>query len=318
MRVVWQDVPDPGAFACAVLAREAPDIDPETMRRSTWVVEKMPLRTLVLAPGVMENQGADPAHVARSDLFAATIAEGRPIPPLIVVGTEPVQGSSGQLRYLTRPYPEVGSVPMLADGYHRCRALAHLGVEEAVVVRQRHALFFVPLFVVTGANGTGKSTVCPLLRRRLADCIVFEADVIPLPWTLEEWSERKATYRTACLSVALEIAQNRRPVVLVGTTVPEEVETNPLRPYFHEIHYLALVCDEEIIERRLRARPGSHTPLAADFETYLSTQLWLDRAYRERETGGAPVALVDVSALTPESVAERVAAWVRDRLPSST
>ncbi|MGI8423331.1 MAG: hypothetical protein ACR2NO_04355 [Chloroflexota bacterium] len=41
MRVRWSDVGDPREFACAVLLRESPDIDPETMRRSVWTVERL-------------------------------------------------------------------------------------------------------------------------------------------------------------------------------------------------------------------------------------------------------------------------------------
>jgi len=49
VRVAWQPVADPRAFACAVLERESPDIDPESMRRSAWAVETMRLDAIVLA-----------------------------------------------------------------------------------------------------------------------------------------------------------------------------------------------------------------------------------------------------------------------------
>ena len=137
MRAVWQDVDDPAAFACAVLARESPDISPDTMRRSAWALETMRLDQIVLAPGVIERQESDPAHVATRDGFMASIANGHPIPPLIVVGTEPVPQPDGGVRYLIRPHPEVGSFPMLADGYHRYRALELLGIPEARVIRQQ-------------------------------------------------------------------------------------------------------------------------------------------------------------------------------------
>ena len=49
----------------------------------------------------------------------------------------------------------------------------------------REPFAYLPLFVVTGANGTGKSAVCRPLRRRLPELAVFEADAVPLPWTLD-------------------------------------------------------------------------------------------------------------------------------------
>jgi hypothetical protein len=97
----------------------------------------MRLDAIVPAPGVLEAQAADPAHVAQSDEFIAAITDGQEIPPLIVVGTEPVTQPDGSVRLLIRPFPEVGTVPMLADGYHRYRALRILRVEEAFVVRQQ-------------------------------------------------------------------------------------------------------------------------------------------------------------------------------------
>ena len=99
----------------------------------------MRLDDIVLAPGVVESQEADAGHVATRDGFMASIACGHAIPPLIVVGTEPVAQPDGGVRYLIRPFPEVGSFPMLADGYHRFRALQLLGIEEALVIRQRPA-----------------------------------------------------------------------------------------------------------------------------------------------------------------------------------
>ena len=173
---------------------------------------------------------------------------------------------------------------------------------------------YLPLFVLTGANGTGKSTLCPPLRRLLPECVVFEADAVPLTWSLAEWSERKAEYRTACLSVALEISQSGRPVVLVGTVTPAELETNELRPYFRDVHYLALICDAAVIEQRLRARPGSHTPLALDLEEYIDTQLWVDRLYRDESTGDPPITLLDTTSASPDSLAFEIAAWIRQAL----
>jgi hypothetical protein len=78
---------------------------------------------------------------------------------------------------------------------------AGAGTAAAVCARCGHREFFVylPLFVVTGANGVGKSTVCRPLRRRLPEYVVFEADAVPLPWALDEWAAHKAEYRATCL-----------------------------------------------------------------------------------------------------------------------
>jgi hypothetical protein len=146
--VIWRNVDDPRDFACSVLGRESRDVNPDTLRRSEWAVETMRLSCITLAPGVVERQQADPGHAAHTDELAAAIAAGTPIPPLIVIGTEPVAQPDGTVRYLLRPYPEVGRVPMLADGYHRYVALTRLGIQHATVIRQQRNL--------SGSHGAGR------------------------------------------------------------------------------------------------------------------------------------------------------------------
>ena len=93
-----------------------------------------------------------------------------------------------------------------------------------------------------------------------------------------------------------------------------ELEPNQLRPYFQDVHYLALTCDDAVIEQRLRARPGSHTTLARDLEEYIDTQLWVNRAYHTEANGDPPITLLDASTSPPDALAQKIAAWVRQWL----
>ena len=70
----------------------------------------------------------------------------------------------------------------------------------------------LPLFVITGASGTGKSTVTSPLRRLLPDCEVFETDTL-----LHVAALGVDTWRGTWLRLAHDIALNGRVTVLTCT-----------------------------------------------------------------------------------------------------
>jgi len=52
---------------------------------------------------------------------------------------------------------------------------------------------------------------------------------------------------------------------LVGSALPEQFENCPERRYFTHIHYLAVVCDDDTLVQRLRARPAWRGSGTAEF-----------------------------------------------------
>jgi len=90
---------------------------------------------------------------------------------------------------------------------------------------QRHRFLRLPLFVVSGASGTGKSAVCRYLLGNLAEVVVLDSDILWRP----EFGSTGAGSPTFCetwLRVAKNIGQSGRPVVLFGSAVgvPDNVE----------------------------------------------------------------------------------------------
>jgi hypothetical protein len=73
----------------------------------------------------------------------------------------------------------------------------------------------LPLFVVTGASGTGKSTNTGPLRNLLAGCLVFEADVI-LHVAALGWD----TWRNTWLQLTHAAALGGQATVLTGSLTP--------------------------------------------------------------------------------------------------
>lgn len=158
-----------------------------------------------------------------------------------------------------------------------------------------------PLFVVTGASGTGKSAVVEPLRRRLSDCEVFETDVI-LHVAALGWD----TWRNTWLQLAHAVALNGRATVLCGSLLPEQLEDLPARRLVGPIHFCTLDCPDAVLADRLRRRPawrGTSTEA-----TIADHQRFAARLRTEIQP------TFDTSRLNPDKLAERVAHWIQPLL----
>ena len=88
----------------------------------------------------------------------------------------------------------------------------------------RHRFVRLPLFIVTGASGAGKTATCVRLAPQMAECVCLEADIF---WR-QEFNTPENDYRAfrnLCLRLAKNIGQSGRPVALFGSAVPAQYET---------------------------------------------------------------------------------------------
>jgi hypothetical protein len=196
------------------------------------------------------------------------------------------------------PYCQACDEPHLMvseQGVARCPVCG--AVEPAPAIR--------PLFVVTGASGSGKTTVLPQLARRLAgQCLVFDVDwlIDPLGRAAHGGEIDWAAFRDTWLYVAHGVAQNGLPTLLLGPLIPDHLDGLPGRSGVGEIHYLVLDCPDDLRRQRIEARPAwrrRDIPAQTEFGRWLRQNL-------------APV--IDTSTRTPDEVADEVAVWVRERL----
>jgi predicted kinase len=159
----------------------------------------------------------------------------------------------------------------------------------------------MPFFSITGASGSGKTSLARRLWRALPECITFDGDVL---WHANYWNEPGA-FHWRCLAVAAQASQCGRPVVVCTAAMPDAWRQD-LAVLVEEVHMLAVVCADGDLVQRLdaRRRPrDSNAPV--DFvEQSRSFNNWL----RDH------VDSVDSSTNDPDEVAELVAAWIRQRL----
>jgi len=111
------------------------------------------------------------------------------------------------------------------------------------------------LFVVTGASGSGKTTVYPHLVAALRECVVFDVD-----WLLDFFGQACApgpinwpAFRDAWLSVAHGVAQGGRHTVLLGPLMPEQLRHAAGRRWVTDIHFAVPDCSDDVRRARLGA-----------------------------------------------------------------
>jgi hypothetical protein len=166
----------------------------------------------------------------------------------------------------------------------------------------------LPLFIVSGASGAGKSAVCQALTGHLSHVVPLDGDIL---WRAE-FDTPENGYRDffeTWLRLAKNIGQAGRPVVLfnAGAGVPANIEPCVERRYFSAVHYLALVCDEAVLEQRLKARPawrGSGT--AENIDAQRRFNQWF-KDYGEVEPA---ITRVDTTHATMEATVAPVTAWI--------
>jgi predicted kinase len=181
------------------------------------------------------------------------------------------------------------------------------------VCGHKHPFLRLPLLVVGGPSGAGKSAVCRHLLGTLPEVVLLDGDIL---WR-DAFNTPEDNYRDffeTWLRLAKNISQSGRPVVIfnAGMAVPENVEPCVERRYFSTVHYLALVCDDQVLADRLRQRPAwrdSSSP------AWIAGQLQFNRWFKtEAESLAPPVELLDTTEATVAETAALVAAWIRRKI----
>jgi hypothetical protein len=176
----------------------------------------------------------------------------------------------------------------------------------------RHRFALQPLLIVSGASGAGKSTVCQTLIGRLSQVVILDSDIL---WRSEFNSpeDNFADFFDTWLRMCKNISQSGRPVALFGAGfgVPGNIEPRVERRYFTDVHYLALVCDDQALAERLRRRPkwrGSGEP--AYIEEHQRFNQWF-KSYAGAEP---PISLLDTTDLDEGTTANKVELWINEKL----
>lgn len=167
----------------------------------------------------------------------------------------------------------------------------------------------LPLFIVTGASCVGKSTICNELLINEKEYIVMESDLL--------WNDIYNTpeddyfeYNRLWLRVCANIAQAGKPVVLCGCRAPKQLENLPERELFTKIHYLAVVCDDAVLDERMRKGRG------VSDEDWIRSSINFNRWLKQQssENVSYPITLLDTSKISLIQAAEMLDNWIMEKI----
>jgi predicted kinase len=172
-----------------------------------------------------------------------------------------------------------------------------------------HPFLRLPLFVVTGASGTGKTALAQMAAAEVGDFVHLEMDVLWSPAFNTPEDDYRA-FRSAWLRLAKNIGQAGRPVVLYGSVSPAQFENNPERRYFSQLHYLALACQPEMLSTRLLARPDWRGTSSEDF--IASMQQFNRWFYDNAEPVTPRLTLLDTTQQSPLQTLVVLRGWLQN------
>lgn len=176
-----------------------------------------------------------------------------------------------------------------------------------------HPFRALPLMIVSGASGAGKSAVCNALLGQYTGAVLLDSDILWHP-AFNTPEDNYRDFFEIWLRMSKNIGQSGRPVVLFGAGmgVPDNIEPCVERRYFSAIHYLALTCDDDVLVERLRARPQWR---ASASDAFIESQINFNRWFRETgPTLDPPIKLLDTTTATLAETVAQVRAAISYKL----
>jgi broad-specificity NMP kinase len=174
----------------------------------------------------------------------------------------------------------------------------------------RYDITWLPLFVITGGGGCGKTTVGETLVGRLDKCLVIEMDPFA---PLRKAGKTIQDYWEYLLFVAMSLSRNGRPVVLCGWVSPSQIEKCPTSAFFPTIYTLVLACDEATQTARLEGRYPKRrkSPVTAE---YIEESIRGTRLLKEEMESRPNATVLDTTGYSRDQTVSAAERWILERL----
>ena len=161
------------------------------------------------------------------------------------------------------------------------------------------------LFIVTGASGTGKTTLVPLLKKQLGSTYaVHDFDAIWKPYDFTDDWDTKVIIKG--LVMARQNAKEDRFTVVAGLIRPQKVKKLAKKLDFSlPIHFCLLDVSPEARARRLKERKASEELIKDEKELEMLPKWFRDSGYK--------YFIIDTTQLSIGEVANEIVKWIKGK-----
>ncbi len=164
----------------------------------------------------------------------------------------------------------------------------------------------LPLFIITGASGVGKTTVMHELRTILPEFVVFSTDLDNFGSTADklEYQDRY----NLLLHFANAVAKSGRGTIICGTFMTWDAEKCDTYANFSEVCFINLHCDDLTRSSRLRSREDKAIWTEDMLKQHEEFAQWLlDHADTDYNP---PMPIIDTTSTPPSQVAEQIKSYI--------
>lgn len=162
----------------------------------------------------------------------------------------------------------------------------------------------LPLMILTGCSGVGKTTTAQAIMQRAVDFVVLDADMFYGVMSIETEDDERDRVEQM-MSLSKNIHQSGQPVLWTMAGNLDKLGNAYNRQFFSEIACLALVCEETALRRRMTEGRGITDPAwiesSVDYNRYFMTHDALGDTRFDR---------LDITGRQPDEVASLVIEWV--------
>lgn len=162
----------------------------------------------------------------------------------------------------------------------------------------------MPLFILTGCSGVGKTTTAQELIQRDTKFIVMDADFLYniMP---HDTNEDHRNWVEQIMSLSKNIMQSGKPLLWTIAGALDYFENAYNRRFFTDIYFLALVCNTEDLEKRMRE--GRHITDA----NWINSSIEYNRWFIEKSSlSDKKIDTYDITGKSVAEVADYVTEWV--------